>query len=68
MDFIIDLPLNQDDGSTVLLVITNRLGKGTMLLRVLPGHFNAEGIVQLLLDRCIGIHWLPNSIVSDRGT
>jgi hypothetical protein len=48
-------------------VITDRLGKGTILLPVLPGQLDAESIALLLIERYISLHWIPKSIVSDRG-
>jgi predicted aspartyl protease len=37
MDFITDLPQTKENKSIVLLVITDRLSKGTILIEVLPG-------------------------------
>ena len=67
MDFITDLP-PCDDGSTIILVITDRLGKGSILLAVHPEKFDAESIALLLVERYIPFHWIPRAIVSDRGT
>ena len=65
MDFIVDLPLS--DGCTILLVITDRLGKGTILIPVPPDKFDALGTAELFIRHYIGHHWLPKSIVTDRG-
>lgn len=68
MDFITDLPPCEEDGSTIILVVTDRLGKGTILLRVPPDRFDAESIAFLFIERYVPFHWLPRGIVSDRGT
>ena len=68
MDFITDLPPCDDNDSTTLLVITDRLSKGTILLPVLPEKFDAENIALLLIERYVPFHWIPKAIVSDRGT
>lgn len=68
MDFITDLPPCNDHDSTTILVITDRLGKGSILLPVLPEKFDAESIALLLIERYVPFHWIPRSIVSDRGT
>jgi len=68
MDFITDLPSGQDSRATILLVITDRLGKGSILLPVHPDKFDAESIALLFIQRYVPFHWIPQSIVSDRGT
>jgi hypothetical protein len=67
MDFVTDLPPTPETKSTVLLVITDRLGKGTILLEVPPDQWDAEGVANIFLARYIPFHWLPRGIVSDRG-
>jgi hypothetical protein len=56
MDFITDLPLCEDNGATTLLVITDRLGKGTILLPVLLEQLDAESIALLLIKRYISLY------------
>jgi hypothetical protein len=56
MDFITDLPPCEDNSATTLLVITDRLSKGTILLPVLLGQLNAESIALLLIKRYISLH------------
>lgn len=68
MDFITDLPPAEGSKATILLVITDRLSKGTILLPVLPGHFDAENVAHLFIERYVPYHWIPTSIVSDRGS
>jgi hypothetical protein len=68
MDFITDLPPYNDHDSTTILVITDRLGKGSILLPVLPEKFDTESITLLLIERYVPFYWIPRSIISDRGT
>jgi hypothetical protein len=66
MDFISDLPPALGTDSTVLLVIIDRLGKGTILVEVSLDQWDAEG-VDLFLAKYVRFHRLPKGIVSDRG-
>lgn len=68
MDFITDLPPAEDSRATILLVITDRLSKGTILLPIHPGQFDAEHVAHLFIERYVPYHWIPKSIVSDRGS
>ena len=68
MDFVTDLPPAKDSGATTLLVITDRFSKGTMLLPIRRGEWDAENVAWLFFERYVPIHWIPKSIVSDRGT
>lgn len=45
MDLITDLPSAEGSRASVLLVITDRLSKGTILLPVLPVQFDATRVV-----------------------
>jgi len=65
MDHITALP--ESNGCTNLLVITDRLGKGSILLPVPADRFTAEGTAELFLEHYVGQHWLPRGMVSDRG-
>lgn len=67
MDFVTDLPIGDSSGATVLLVITDRFSKGTLLIPVPPGSWDAEGFAELFLERYVPYHWLPYAITSDRG-
>ena len=67
MDFITDLPPGEDSGATILLVITDRLGKGSILLPIHPDKFDAESVALLFVQRYVPFHWIPKAIVSDRG-
>ena len=66
IDFVVELPSSQ--GSTTLCVITDRLGKGTILFPVPEGQLGAEGFAKLFIQNYVRLHWLPKSIVSDRDT
>ena len=66
MDFVTDLP-PAPSSSTVICVITDRFGKGTMLLEVSPDQFTAEGFASLFISRYVSQHWIPQAITSDRG-
>ena len=50
MDFIVDLP--PSDGCTILLVITDRLSKGAILIPVPPDKFDALGTAELFIRYC----------------
>ena len=65
VDYMVDLP--ESDGCENILVITDRLGKGTMLIPVPKGKFDALGFAELFVERYVSQHWLPRGIVSDRG-
>ena len=67
LDFITDLPHGGQTRATVLLVITDRFGKGSILLPVPPDSWDAEGFAQLFLNRYVPHHWLLAAITSDRG-
>ena len=68
LDFITDLPPGSRTNATVLLVITDRFSKGTVLIPVPPDSWDAEGFARLFLERYVPYHWLPQAITSDRGT
>ena len=53
MDFITDLPPAEGTKATILLVITDRLSKGTILLPVLPGQFDTESVAHLFIERYV---------------
>ena len=67
MDFVTDLVPGERTGATVLLVITDRFGKGTILVPVPQGSWDAEGFAALFLDQYVSHHWIPKAITSDRG-
>lgn len=67
MDFITELPPSIENKCTVLLVITDRLGKGTMLIPIQPGKMDAQSIAKVFVHEFVANHWIPKGIVSDRG-
>lgn len=67
MDFITGLPPSGPNKITTLLVITDRLSKGIILIPVLPKLFDAEGLAKIFFQYYIPHHWIPKAIVSDRG-
>ena len=64
MDFIVDLPASE--GCKNIMVVTDRLSKGVVVIP-LP-NIQVETVAQAFIDRVVAYHWLPDSIVSDRGT
>jgi hypothetical protein len=64
IDFIVDLPLS--NGCTNLVVVTDRLGKGT-ICDGLPD-ITAETLARWFVRTFYRKHYLPKAIVSDRGT
>ena len=66
MDFITDLPPSTKSGVKILLVITDRLNKGVILIPMLL-IFN-PAVITAFMERYIPYHGFPKAIVSDRGT
>ncbi|KAB2098877.1 hypothetical protein AG0111_0g12970 [Alternaria gaisen] len=63
MDFVEGLP--ESEGMTNLMVITDRLSKGTIFVP-LP-NIKTDTVVQKFIERVVAYHWLPDAITSDRG-
>ncbi|EFQ91148.1 hypothetical protein PTT_12096 [Pyrenophora teres f. teres 0-1] len=64
MDFIEGLPTSE--GMTCLMVVTDRLSKGSIFI-LLPD-IKTETVVRAFLRHVVAYHWLPNAITSDRGS
>ena len=64
MDFIVGLP--ESNGCTNLMVVTDRLSKGTILIPLKD--IDAESTADAFIERVVAYHFLPNAIVSDRGS
>ena len=64
IDFITGLP--ESDGCTDLMVVTDRLSKDVVLTG-LPDT-KTETVAQAFINFVVGYHWVPDTIVSDRGT
>ena len=66
MDFITDLPLSIKSGVEILLVITNRLNKGIILIPMLL--ISAPTVAMAFIKHYIPYHGFPKAIINDRGT
>ena len=64
MDFITELPLSRS--CTNLLVITNRLSKDLVLIPM--EDIEASSVAWVFIERVVAYHWLPDAIVSNRGS
>ena len=64
MNFITSLP--ESKGCTVLLIITDRLSKDIVLI-LLP-NIDTETITWAFIKYVAVYHWLPDAIVSNRGS
>lgn len=58
--------LLESEGMTCLIVVTDRLGKGSIFVP-LPD-IKTETVVQGFLRNVVAYHWLPDAITSDRGS
>ena len=66
MDFITDLPLNTKLGAKALLIITDRLNKGVILIPMLS--IFTPAVAAAFIERYIPHHGFPKMIISDRET
>ena len=66
MDFITDLPASTKSGAKTILVITDRLSKGVILIPMLS--ISAPAVATAFMERYVPYHGFPRAIVSDRGT
>ena len=64
IDFFEGLP--ESNGCTNLMVITDRLSKDVILVAL--EDVTAETVAENFLRYVVAYHWLPDAIVSDRGT
>ena len=64
MDFIEGLPTSE--GMTCLMVVTDRLSKGSIFIP-LPD-IKTETVVRAFLRHVVAYYWLPNAIISNRGS
>lgn len=65
MDFITELPPAKEDSSTNLLVITDRLTKGVILIGMKG--ITSQEVAEAFLTHFYMHHGLPKAITSDRG-
>ena len=66
MDFITDLPPSIKSRVKTLLMITDRLSKGVILIPMLL--IFAPAVAAAFIERYIPYHRFPKAIISDRGT
>ena len=66
MDFITDLPLNAKSRAKTLLIITDRLNKGIILIPILL--IFAPAVAMAFMEYYIPYHGFPKAIVNNRGT
>ena len=66
MDFITDLPPSVKLGVRILLVITDRLSKGVILILILL--ISAPAVAMAFIERYILYHGFPKAIISDKRT
>ena len=66
MDFMTDLPPSVKLGVRILLVITDRLSKGVILIPILS--ISAPAVATAFMECYVPYYGFPKAIVSDRGT
>ncbi|XP_044717344.1 integrase core domain-containing protein [Hirsutella rhossiliensis] len=66
IDFVTDLPPTKSNGSTNLMVVTDRLSKSVVLESLKD--ITAETTARALLRNVVQHHGVPRAIVTDRGT
>ena len=65
MDFITDLPLSIKLGAKILLVITDWLSKGVILIPILL--IFTLAVITAFIEYYIPYHGFPKTIISNRG-
>ena len=65
MDFITDLPLNAKLGVRILLMITDRLSKGIILILILS--IFTPVVATAFIEYYIPYHGFPKAIINDKG-
>ena len=66
MDFITDLPLNIKLRVKILLIITDRLSKGIILILILL--ISTPAVAMAFIKRYIPYHGFPKVIINNKGT
>ena len=64
MDFITDLPANNKLGARVLLIITDRLNKGIILILILL--ISAPAVVTVFIKRYVLYYGFPRAIINNK--
>ena len=65
MDFITDLPLSIKSGVKILLVITDWLSKGVILIPILLIFTSA--VAAVFMERYVLYHGFPKAIINNKG-
>ena len=66
MDFIMNLPLSTKLRVRILLVITDRLNKGIILIPILL--ISTPAVATAFIKRYIPYHGFPKAIINNKGT
>ena len=66
MDFITDLSPSVKLGGRILLVITDRLNKGVILILILL--ISTPAVARAFMERYVPYHGFPKAIISDKRT
>ena len=66
IDFVTDLPPTKSNGSTNMMVLTDRLSKSVVLASLKD--ITAETTARALMQNVLQHHGVPTAIVTDRGT
>ena len=66
MDFITDLPPSAKSKAKTLLMITDRLNKGIILIPILS--ISTPAVATAFMERYIPYHGFPKAIINNRGT
>ena len=66
MDFIINLPLNIKSRARILLIITDRLNKGIILIPILL--ISTPAVATAFMEHYIPYHGFPKAIINNKGT
>ena len=66
MDFITDLPPSIKSGVKILLIITDRLSKGVILIPMLS--IFTPAVAAVFMEHYILYHRFLKAIISDKGT
>ena len=66
MDFITDLPLNVKSGVRILLMITDRLNKGIILILIISIFTPAVAVA--FMEYYVPYHGFPKVIINNKGT
>ena len=66
MDFMTDFPLNVKSGVRILLMITDRLSKGIILIPIIL--ISAPAVAVAFIERYVLYHGFPKAIISNKGT